>query len=172
MPTLVGRMKGLSRWWWLAIVTSVVMWLIAIVPSGLGIFALVVFTAPAAAIGVLLRWASCILAPWRWNWRTTTNAALASAMLLPPLLAALVTIAGLQRPEDLLTLFVLGAWIALAIGLLVAVFISPPEDEVPRRPLGAKHRRSRQRPTTHDRAPITDRSEQRGTHGRNREHAR
>ena len=115
----IRRVK-LSRRWWLVIVASMAMWLIVIIPSGIGIFALLVFTAPAAALGVFLRWASCLFTPWRWNWRMATNAAAASAMLLPPLLAALVAVSGLQRPEVLLPLFVLGAWVALAVGLLAA----------------------------------------------------
>jgi len=114
----------LSRRSWLVLAASVIMWLVVLIPSGLDLVALLVFTAPAAAIGLFLRWASCAFTPSRWNWRVARNAALTSAMLLPPLLAALVTLAGLARPEELLPLFVLGAWIALAAGLLVAA-LSP-----------------------------------------------
>ncbi|HEY7234774.1 MAG TPA: hypothetical protein VH539_11530 [Gemmatimonadaceae bacterium] len=128
MPRSLQQLR-ISRGWWLVFVASAAMWLIALVPSGLGVFDLVIFTAPAAAIGLFLRWASCIFAPARWNWHMATHAVIASAMLLPPLLAALVTVAGLQRPVDLLTLFVLGAWIALGVGLLAAALSSPREKE-------------------------------------------
>ena len=113
--------RMVSPWWWLAVGIAAAMWLVAIVPSGIGVFELAVFTAPAAALGLFLRWASCLFAPRRWTWRVASQAALAGAMFLPPLLASLVTIAGLQRPQELLTLFVLGAWIALGFGLLAAV---------------------------------------------------
>lgn len=129
MRRLIASMTGLkpSRVWWLTIAASAIMWLVVTVSSGLGVVALLVFTAPAAALGLFLRWASCLFTPSRWNWRVATHAAIASAMLLPPLLAALVTFGGLQRPEELLPLFVLGAWIVLAVGLLAAVFASPTE---------------------------------------------
>ena len=64
------------------------------------------------------------------------RAALVSAVLLPPLLATLVALAGLQRPEQLLTLFVLGAWIALGVGLLAGALTGT---RVPT--LGARHRK-------------------------------
>lgn len=115
----IGQPK-LSRFWRLMIAASIALWLVVLIPSGLDLVSLLVFTAPAAALGVFLRWASCLFTPSRFDWRTAAHAGIASAMLLPPLLAALVTLTGLQRPEALLPLFVLGAWIALAIGLLAA----------------------------------------------------
>lgn len=115
----IGRFK-VSRSRRLLIVASLAMWFVVLIPSGLDVVSLLVFTAPAAALGIFLRWASCLFTPSRWNWRMAANAGIASAMLLPPLLAALVALAGLQRPEALLPLFVLGAWIALAVGLLAA----------------------------------------------------
>jgi hypothetical protein len=110
-----------SGWWWLLIAASAALWTITILPSRIDFFTIAVFTAPAAAIGMFLRGASCIFATSRWNWRSASRAALVGAMLLPPLLAALVTLAGLLRPTQLLSLFVIGAWIALVIGLLIAV---------------------------------------------------
>src|SRR5690348_6037222 len=91
----------LSRSWWLAIAVAIVLWGIVIIPSGLDVTALLVFTAPAAALGVFMRWASCLFTTSRWNWRMATNAAITGAMLLPPFLAALVTLSGMQRPEAL-----------------------------------------------------------------------
>ena len=118
----IASIKGtkVSRFWRLAIPVSAALWFVVIIPSGLDVLSLIVFTAPAAALGIFLRWASCLFTPSRWNWRMAASAGVMSAMLLPPLLAALVALAGLQRPEALLPLFVLGAWIALAVGLLAA----------------------------------------------------
>ena len=120
----------LSRFWRLALSASLVLWFVVIVPSGLDLLSLLVFTAPAAALGIFLRWASCLFTPARWNWRMAANAGVASAMLLPPVLAALVALAGLQRPEALLPLFVLGAWIALAVGLLAAALAPTTEKTI------------------------------------------
>lgn len=118
----IASLKGrkVSRSWRLMISAALALWFVVIIPSGLDLVSLFVFTAPAAALGIFLRWASCLFAPSRWSWQVAANAGIASAMLLPPLLAALVALAGLQRPEALLPLFVLGAWIALAVGLLAA----------------------------------------------------
>lgn len=103
---------------WALVVVAVAFWMLVAIPSGIDIAELFVFTAPAAALGVFTRWVSCAFARSQWNWAMSLRAALVSVALLPPLLAALVTLAGLQRPEQLLTLFVLGAWIALGVGLL------------------------------------------------------
>jgi hypothetical protein len=102
-----------------------------IIPSGLDVSALLVFTAPAAALGLFMRWASCLFTTSRWNWRMATDAAITGAMLLPPFLAALVTLSGMQRPEALLPLFVLGAWFALGGGLLIAAFTPGEKKPVP-----------------------------------------
>ena len=122
--------QKLSRFWRLALSASLVLWVVVISPSGLDLLSLLVFTAPAAALGIFLRWASCLFTPSRWNWRMAANAGVASAMLLPPVLAALVALAGLQRPEALLPLFVLGAWIALAVGLLAAALAPTTEKTI------------------------------------------
>jgi hypothetical protein len=105
-------------------ILALAMWLITIVPSGMDFFGLLVFVPPAAALGVFMRWVSCLFTPDQWSWSTARRAATTSALLLPPPLAALVVIAGLQRPEHLLPLFVLGAWMALGFGLLAAA-LSP-----------------------------------------------
>ncbi|HET9728438.1 MAG TPA: hypothetical protein VFR41_03405 [Acidimicrobiia bacterium] len=107
------------RWRWILLGTLALgVWMVIVIPSGIDIAEVFVFTAPAAALGVFTRFVSCAFARSQWNWRMSLRAALISVALLPPFLAALVTLAGLQRPEQLLTLFVLGAWIALALGLL------------------------------------------------------
>lgn len=114
-----SRTPPRRRWRWvLLFALALGFWMVIVIPSGIDITELFVFTAPAAALGVFLRFASCAFARSQWDWAMAMRAALVSVTLLPPLLAALVTLAGIQRPEQLLTLFVLGAWIALALGLL------------------------------------------------------
>ena len=133
MPSpVVSRPRPKLSWsWWLVIAVAIVSWDVVIIPSGLDVSALLVFTAPAAALGLFMRWASCLFTTSRWNWRMATDAALTGAMLLPPFLAALVTLSGMQRPEALLPLFVLGAWLALGGGLLVAAFTPGEKKPVP-----------------------------------------
>lgn len=117
----VLRQRPRLRGWHVAAgILAVAMWLVTIVPTGMDFLGLLVFVPPAAALGVFVRWLSCLFTPQKWTWRVTRRAALISALLLPPPLAALVTIGGLQRPEHLLPLFVLGAWLALGAGLLAA----------------------------------------------------
>jgi hypothetical protein len=106
------------RRWTVLGVFALALWVLIVIPSGIDIAELFVFIAPAVALGVFMRWVSCAFAPGQWDWNMSLRAAIVSGVFLPPLLAALVTLAGLQRPEQLLTLFVLGAWIALALGLL------------------------------------------------------
>lgn len=114
-----SRIRPRRQWrWFLLAGLALAFWMLIAIPSGMDLTELFVFTAPAAALGVFLRFVSCGFAREQWDWNMGLRAALVSVALLPPLLAALVTLAGLQRPEQLLTLFVLGAWIALAVGLV------------------------------------------------------
>ena len=115
------RHRPRLRGWHVAVgILAVAMWLVTIMPTGMDFLSLLVFVPPAAALGVFMRWLSCLFTPQKWTWSVTRRAALISALLLPPLLAALVAIDGLQRPEHLLPLFVLGAGLALGVGLLAA----------------------------------------------------
>ena len=103
---------------WLLVALGAALWSVALIPSGIDVAELLIFTAPAAALGVFMRWLSCAFMRSRWNWTMALRAALVSAMLMPPALASLVTLAGLQRPQQLLLMFVLGAWLALSVGLI------------------------------------------------------
>lgn len=114
------RLPRLRFWHRAVAVVGVSMWLLTIVPADVGIFDLIVFIPPAAALGVFMRWLSCAFAPSRWTWQVGLRAALIGALLLPPLLASMVALVGGQSPSQLLTLFVLGAWIALGVGLVAA----------------------------------------------------
>lgn len=127
--SIVERVSGIGPWWRtrapLGIgfaALGITMWSVVLIPSGMGIGELIAFVPPAAALGVFMRWLSFAFAPARWTWQSGLRAAIVSGVILPPLLAALVTLAGLQRPSHLLVLFVLGAWIALGIGLVTSAF--------------------------------------------------
>jgi hypothetical protein len=117
-----------SPWWrshlaialWVSALAAT-LWLAVLVPSGFGIQEMIAFVPPAAALAVFMRWVSFALSPSRWSWDDGMRAALVGAALLPPFLTLLVVLVGLERPPQLLVLFVIGAWIALGAGLLAAV---------------------------------------------------
>jgi hypothetical protein len=96
-------------------------WLVSSEPWGLGVFQLVVFTAPGALLGLGAGWMAHASAPATWDWRRARRAALLGAVALPPALAFLIAVEGNARPQQLLVGFVYAAWIALAAGALVAV---------------------------------------------------
>ena len=108
-------------------VAGIAAWSAVIIPSGMQVGELIAFAAPAAVLALFTRWLTFAFAPHRWRWSSGVRAALVGIALLPPLLAAFVTLAGLQRPTQLLVLFVLGSWLALGIGLLVAA-LTPNHD--------------------------------------------
>ena len=99
------------------------LWLAVLLPTGVEIRELIAFVPPAAALAVFLRWLSFAFAPSRWTWATGLRAALTGGALLPPILAAWVSLAGSQRSSQLLVLFVLGGWVALGVGLLAGALI-------------------------------------------------
>lgn len=103
-----------------AIVTA--LWLLSTEPWGLGVFQLVVFTAPGALLGIGAAWMAHGGARETWTWRSTQRGALVGAATLPPLLGFLVAVDGNSRPQALLAGFVYAAWIALTGGVVVALF--------------------------------------------------
>ena len=96
-------------------------WLLSTEPWGLGVFQLVVFTAPGALLGIGAAWMFHIGSREAWTWRATRRAALIGASTLPPVLAFLVAVDGNSRPQALLAGFVYAAWIALFGGGLAAI---------------------------------------------------
>jgi len=105
--------------WGLPVVAAI--WLLSTAPWGLGVFQLLVFTAPAALLGLGAAWMFHIASPSLWTWRSARRAALVGATTLPPLLAFLVAVDGNSRPQALLAGFVYAAWIALFGGALAAL---------------------------------------------------
>ena len=105
--------------WGAAIIAAV--WLLSTEPWGLGVFQLVMFTAPGALLGLGAAWMFHVASPDRWTWQSARRAAVIGASTLPPLLAFLVAVDGNSRPQALLAGFVYAAWIALFGGALAAV---------------------------------------------------
>jgi hypothetical protein len=91
-------------------------------PWGLGVYQLLVFTAPGALLGMGAAWAAHAFSQSEWTWRHARHAAVVGAVALPPLLAFFVALDGNLRPERLLIGFVFAAWLALLGGTFVALF--------------------------------------------------
>jgi hypothetical protein len=113
-----------STWRWPLRATGVLLlvslWLLASIPWGLSAVSFLIFTAPGAVLGIATAWMSHIFERGDWNWRSGTAGALVGASVLPPFLAFMLTLTGSSAsPRDILTLFVLTPWFALAAGVAI-----------------------------------------------------
>ena len=97
------------------------LWLLSSEPWGLGVYELLVFTAPGALLGLGAGWASHALARSSFTWDRARRSAVLGAVTLPPVLAFIVALDGSGQPQRLLTGFVYSAWIALAGGGIAAM---------------------------------------------------
>jgi hypothetical protein len=128
-----------SGWRWplrvLGVVFVVGIWLFASIPWGLSAFAFLVFTAPGAVLGIATAWMSRVFERGAWSWRAGLGGALIGGSLLPPFLAFMVSMTGTAAsPTDLLTLFVVTPWFALAAGVAIGIVrrLWPNEDRRPK----------------------------------------
>jgi hypothetical protein len=96
------------------------LWWFAAEPWGLPAYQLIFFAAPGALLGLGGGWMAYASQPRSWTWTKARNAAMAGALLLPPVLAFLVALDANARPHSLLAGFVRAAWIAFGCGLAVA----------------------------------------------------
>ena len=113
-----GRHTALALWG-PPIIAAI--WLLSTEPWGLGVFQLLMFTAPGALLGMGAGWMFHIGSRETWTWRAARRAALIGASTLPPVLAFLVAVDGNSHPQALLAGFVYAAWIALFAGGLAAI---------------------------------------------------
>jgi len=104
-----------------ALAAILAFWLLTTGPAGLGVFQLIVFVAPGALLGLATGWMANASTQDRWTWAAGRRAAVRGALILPPILAALVALDGNDRPSRLLDGFVRAAWLALAVGVVVAL---------------------------------------------------
>lgn len=103
----------------LAILASV--WLISTEPWGLGVYQLVMFTAPGALLGLGASWMAHATRHSEWTWTSARRAAVIGAATLPPVLAFIVALGGNAQPQALLVGFVYLAWAALIGGAATAL---------------------------------------------------
>src|SRR5690242_10735636 len=98
------------------VAVAVSIWLLSTEPWGLGVFQLVMFSAPGALLGLGASWMAHLRSQRSWTWQSARRSAVIGATALPPLLAFLVAFDGNARPPALLAGFVYAAWIALVAG--------------------------------------------------------
>ena len=111
-----------------ALALSASVWLLSTEPWGLGVFQLVMFTAPGALLGLGATWMAHMFSRRSWTWQSARRGAVIGATTLPPLLAFLVALDGNARPPALLAGFVYAAWIALFGGAIAAPFLHTSAD--------------------------------------------
>lgn len=97
-------------------ILAVIAWLLALVPTGLALHDLASFCALGAMLWLSFGSASHVFARRDWPWRSVLRSALLGAGILPPIVAVLVAMAGIERPQQLLSLFIYGAWITMGAG--------------------------------------------------------
>ena len=96
-------------------------WIIAVTQLGSSALVALVFTAPGAVIGLTIGWLSHAFIRREYTWGRGLISALTGAVILAPWLAAAVVVVTGLEPENLLLLFIAGAWIAALVGMIAAV---------------------------------------------------
>lgn len=93
-------------------------WIVALVPSGFGIFQLSMFAAPGMVLAVATSWMTHALSPEKWDWDNAFEAAMIGATAFPPFVALFVAWSATLDANTMGTLFVLGSWLALVGGFI------------------------------------------------------
>lgn len=106
----------------LGTIAVAVAWLLALVPTGLDLHDLASFSALGAILWLAFGAAVHVASRRDWPWRSTLRSALLGATVLPPILALLVAVAGVDRPQQLLMLFIFGAWLTIGAGAITGAF--------------------------------------------------
>lgn len=99
---------------------AIVTWVVAGLQLAGGLLGIVPFTAPGAMIGLAGGWLSHLFRPQAYDWRRGRRAALIGAILLPPWIAALVTVAGMTTGGGAMVV-VGGAWVVACVGVAAAL---------------------------------------------------
>jgi len=109
---------------WLGRITVVAvafgLWTISTRQSGYTYVELLVFAGPAVVLAVAANWAAAAFGRDEWRWTGAMRAAGLGAILLPPVIAAAIAFFSAWNQTAVLLTFILGAWLALGAGLLVA----------------------------------------------------
>lgn len=109
----------------LATIVVAFTWLLVLLPTGLGLHDLASFSALGVVLWTSFSATAHVFARRDWPWRAALRAVLLGAAILPPVIAVLVAVAGIDRPQQLLSLFVYGAWLTFAAGAITGLLGRP-----------------------------------------------
>jgi len=99
---------------------AVGLWSISTRQSGYTYVELLVFAGPAMVLALAANWAAAAFRRDEWRWTSGMRVAGLGAFLLPPVIAASIAFFSAWNETAVLLTFILGAWIAVGAGLLVA----------------------------------------------------
>lgn len=139
------RRRVVGRWVLrlLGVAAAIGLWSAATVPSGYSYVELLVFAGPGMVLAIAMSWAAHTFARSQFTWTDGLRAGIIGGAVLPPVIAFMVALSATADHGAILVTFVLGSWLALASGVLVAALRALNED-------GSRTpRRSRARLTLH-----------------------
>ena len=96
------------------------LWYLTATPPTVSALQLLALAAPGAVLGLAAGWSAFAFHRDRFSWPVGAWSAALGAALVPPVVASMVTLSVMMFPGELVTLFVVGAWLAIGAGLLVA----------------------------------------------------
>ena len=119
VPVWTGRVIGL--------VVAVTLWGVSTTQSGYSIVELLVFAGPGIVLAIAANWAASAFSRDTWSWSDALRASGLGAVFLPPIIAAGIAFFSAWNTNAVVLTFILGAWLALAAGVLASrgIILSP-----------------------------------------------
>lgn len=111
-PVWTARVIGL--------VVAIALWSVSTTQSGYSIVELFVFAGPAIVLAIAASWSASAFSRDTWAWTDALQASGLGAVFLPPIIAAGIAFFSAWNANAVVLTFILGAWLALAAGVLVA----------------------------------------------------
>lgn len=104
----------------LAALFTIALWWFAEAQSGHTATELAMFAGPGIVLTMAASWSSHAFHRDEWTWAAGMRTALIGGLISPPLIGFAIAFLAAMNHEAVLLIFVLGAWLALAGGALVA----------------------------------------------------
>src|SRR5512146_1335733 len=96
------------------------LWTVSTTQSGYSVVELLVFTGPAIVLAIAASWSAAAFSRDTWTWTSALRASGLGSVFLLPIIAASIAFFAAWNTNAVLLTFILGAWLALATGVLVA----------------------------------------------------
>jgi hypothetical protein len=97
------------------------LWLFTILASGIGILDLVAFAGPGMVLIIAADFMSHVLRRDEWTWHRARAAAVVGGTVFPPVIGLLIAWSATFQPMTMAALMISFAWVALLLGLSVAL---------------------------------------------------